>query len=318
MPGPGAALETWVGGYRRPGPGLAYPSLLRPEAGTRDQARPWQVVIGLVAGFVAYEALLVALPRWLIGAAWLVAGRPGTWAGYLADAAGYLNPSGMVAFNLTIGLLIPLSVLLVATVHRTGPGWLASVAGRVRWGYLVACLGLAVVVLNAMQVVAWWAAGPLPHLAPQPGFAGWLAVILATVWVQAAGEEAFFRGYLVQALGSLAASPWVGVVASAVLFAFMHGSQDLPLFLNRLAFGLVAGLLVWRTGGLEAGIAGHVVNNVFAYVWAGLTTGIAATRGVSELDWAASVIGVGGYALYAVGAVLLSRLMRQEIRTAAA
>ena len=72
-----------------------------------------------------------------------------------------------------------------------------------------------------------------------------------------------------QALGSLVARPWFGVVVSAVVFALLHGLQNPPLFVDRLAFGLLAGWLVWRTGGLEAGIAAHVVNNVFAYVMAG-------------------------------------------------
>ena len=87
-------------------------------------------------------------------------------------------------------------------------------------------------------------------------------VILLTSPLQAAAEEIFFRGYLMQALGSLVAKPWFGVVASALVFALLHGTQNLPLFVDRLAFGLLAGLLVWRTGGLEAGIAAHVVNNV--------------------------------------------------------
>ena len=44
-------------------------------------------------------------------------------------------------------------------------------------------------------------------------------------------------------------------------------------------------MLVWRTGGLEAGIAAHVVNNVFAYVIAGLTTSIATLKAVREISW---------------------------------
>ena len=59
--------------------------------------------------------------------------------------------------------------------------------------------------------------------------------------------------------GSASSSP-------SVVFALLHGTQNLPLFADRLVFGLLAGLLVWRTGGLEAGIAAHVINNVFAYL----------------------------------------------------
>ena len=37
------------------------------------------------------------------------------------------------------------------------------------------------------------------------------------------------------------------------------------MFVDRFAFGLVAGLLVVLTGGLEAGIAMHVLNNWLAF-----------------------------------------------------
>ena len=97
---------------------------------------------------------------------------------------------------------------------------------------------------------------------PQPGFWGFLVVIILTSPLQAAAEEIFFRGYLMQALGSLVAQPWFGVVVSAVVFALMHGVQNPALFLDRLGFGLLAGFLVWRTGGLEAGIGAHVINNI--------------------------------------------------------
>ena len=53
-----------------------------------------------------------------------------------------------------------------------------------------------------------------------------------------------------------------------MLFALAHGAQDPPVFVDRLAFGLVAGILVIATGGLEAGIAMHVLNNFLAYGFA--------------------------------------------------
>jgi len=55
------------------------------------------------------------------------------------------------------------------------------------------------------------------------------------------------------------------VLVPAVLFALAHGAQDAPIFVDRLAFGVVAGVLVIATGGLEAGIAMHVLNNFLAY-----------------------------------------------------
>ena len=50
-----------------------------------------------------------------------------------------------------------------------------------------------------------------------------------------------------------------------MLFALAHGAQSAPVFFDRFAFGLVAGVLVIGTGGLEAGIAMHVLNNWLAF-----------------------------------------------------
>ena len=91
-------------------------------------------------------------------------------------------------------------------------------------------------------------------------------MILLLTPLQAAGEEYAFRGYLQQAFGGLFGSRVFAVGLSSLLFALAHGlGQSWPVFVDRLAFGLVAGVLVILTGGLEAGIAMHVLNNWLAF-----------------------------------------------------
>ena len=58
---------------------------------------------------------------------------------------------------------------------------------------------------------------------------------------------------------------WWRCSASATLFALAHGVQNFPLFFDRFAFGLMAGLVVVLVGGLEAGIALHILNNLLAF-----------------------------------------------------
>ena len=56
------------------------------------------------------------------------------------------------------------------------------------------------------------------------------------------------------------------MLVPALLFALAHGlGQSAPVFFDRFAFGVVAGILVIRTGGLEAAIAMHVLNNFLAF-----------------------------------------------------
>lgn len=185
-----------------------------------------------------------------------------------------VTPAGLLELNLVWAMAIPASGAVVLLLQRLSPGWLVSVVGRIRWRWLVACLGLSVVALAATVVVSMW----FPQ---QPGaevtgeLNDWSArtrdfvlVIVLLTPLQAAGEEFAFRGYLTQACGGLvrgrAAAP-VAVVVPALLFALAHGAQSAPVFVDRLAFGLVAGALTILTGGLEAGIAMHVLNNWAAF-----------------------------------------------------
>ena len=66
------------------------------------------------------------------------------------------------------------------------------------------------------------------------------------------GGEYGFRGYLMLASGSLFLSRVAAIVITSLLFALAHGTQNLPLFFDRFAFGLMAGLAVVLIGGLEA------------------------------------------------------------------
>jgi membrane protease YdiL (CAAX protease family) len=92
-----------------------------------------------------------------------------------------------------------------------------------------------------------------------------LLVTLVLTPLQAAGEEYLFRGYLTQAFGTIVPTAFA-VLVPALLFGLAHGlGQGLPIFIDRFAFGLVAGVLVVLTGGIEAGLAMHLVNNWIAF-----------------------------------------------------
>ncbi|SFC41239.1 hypothetical protein SAMN04487968_106116 [Nocardioides terrae] len=188
--------------------------------------------------------------------------------------AGHVVTPGSLAFlNLALASTIPMVMILTYVLHGwLRPGWLASVVGRIRWGWLLVCLGISVIALVATLLVSALlpAAGDTDDMGGQlndftPTTLAFLLVIVFLTPLQAAGEEYAFRGYLTQAVGGLFRRRWVAVVIPALLFALAHGAQDVPVFFDRFAFGLVAGVLVMATGGLEAGIAMHVLNNFLAF-----------------------------------------------------
>ncbi|MFL5514531.1 MAG: CPBP family intramembrane glutamic endopeptidase [Gemmatimonadales bacterium] len=270
----------------------------------------WRSMLGVMFGLSLFLLLSTVVSQIVVVIGWALTAADQSYAGYVRSAFAFERPIGLLATNLGIVSLIPISIAMLTVMHQVHPRWLMSVQPWIRWRYLLICLAIALVSLNGMLLLSQLAAGERPGLAVQHGFWGFLAVILLTSPLQAAAEEIFFRGYLLQALGSLVSRPWFGVVVSSVVFALLHGTQNLPLFVDRLAFGLLAAVLVWRTGGLEAGIAAHVVNNVFAYGIAGVTTGIATLKALQGIGWVDAAFDVGGFAVFALLAYLAFRALR--------
>jgi membrane protease YdiL (CAAX protease family) len=289
-----------------------YPQILRTESYVR-----WRSLAGVGLGLSLFLVLTAVISQAVIALAWATTASGAPYRDYYTAAIAFAKPSGMLGANLSIAALIPIAWMLMALIHRVRPRWLSSVEPKIRWKFLLLSLAVATVALNGVLWLSTLVQG-LPPIRMQPNFWAFLVVIILTSPIQAAAEEIFFRGYLMQALGSLVAQPWFGVVVSSLVFALLHGVQNLPLFLDRLAFGLLAALLVWRTGGLEASIAAHVINNVFAYLVAALTTSIATLKAVQEIGWLDAAFDVGGFALFAVLAYLLSRLLKLRTRVSLA
>ena len=196
-------------------------------------------------------------------------------------------------------------MLAIVLTHRIRPGWLSSVAGRLRWGLLARMTLLALVVVVVFTLLGGFLPvdDDMPTEMPETvALSTWLAfavVVLLTTPLQAAAEEYAFRGYALQALTAWFRTPWVGAVITSLVFAFAHGSQNLPLFLDRFAFGLVACWLVVRTGGLEAAIGLHVVNNVLIFLLSAAIDDVGDALMVSEIPWSLVVLDVGQMVVFA-------------------
>ena len=236
----------------------------------------WRSVVGSLLLIVLVFGLIPLVGGGIAIVVLMAGGKSASEAATVLDLTQEVTPTALALVNIVLASAIPMAWLVSRTLHGLKPRWLASVAPRIRWKYLLACLGLSVVALVASLIVAVLlptAAGGEP-VGELNEFTrrtrDFLIVILLLTPFQAAGEEYLFRGYLTQAFGSLVrarrAAQVLAVVGPALIFALFHGfSQAPPVFFDRFAFGLVAGILVLRTGGLEASIAMHVLNNFLAY-----------------------------------------------------
>ncbi|WP_237206975.1 CPBP family intramembrane glutamic endopeptidase [Rothia nasimurium] len=145
-------------------------------------------------------------------------------------------------------------------------GLIHSVAGRMRWGWLATCCGLAALLVVVLPLAFDLAVGAryIPSTSlPTGGLIAMLVAIILVVPVQAYAEELVFRGYLMQTIGRWLKHPAWAIIIPAPLFMLGH-LYDLWGQLSVLVMGLAAGYITWRTGGLEAAIALHVVNNLLA------------------------------------------------------
>lgn len=291
-----------------------------PQALRGPKHRWWRPLLGLAA--VVACAVLLAGAMLLYALAFVVAEALGVQLpdpSSLTDAW-FVSPVGLLVTNLGLALGIPIA--LVATWAQAGRGGLvSSVLGRVRWRLLLGALGVALLLLvplafagdllltqldlpadgtgtgsgaggDAAAEEPWW------PLTPASGWLVLAVVVLLTTPLQAAGEEYFFRGWLTQWTGSMLRWRWPAIVVPAVLTAFLfalaHGAQSPWLFADRLVFGLVASLLVWRTGGLECAVALHVANNLLAFGLAIAYDGLEDSLLITEIAPAEGAVSIAG------------------------
>lgn len=90
---------------------------------------------------------------------------------------------------------------------------------------------------------------------------------------QAAFEEIFCRGYLMQGFAVLAGNRWVPLIMTSLIFGLMHFLNPevsefgfgtmMPQY---ILFGLIFGLITILDDGIEAAMGAHAANNLFLCV----------------------------------------------------
>lgn len=181
---------------------------------------------------------------------------------------------------------IPLFLLMVVSVIVMIPalwlgmlafgfkptGFLFSVAGRVRWRWLgftlLPALGFSAVLLVS-ELANFFASGRHPEqLQNIPYLVLITVLVVVLVPLQATAEELVFRGYFMQLSGSYIRQPVIAVIVSTALFGVGHVYSPEAL-INSLLVGLATGWLSYKTGGIEAAVSLHVLNNVTVFLLVG-------------------------------------------------
>ena len=85
-------------------------------------------------------------------------------------------------------------------------------------------------------------------------------------------EELFFRGVVERILLKLKTSPWVGIIASAMLFTMIHEFpyQAIGAFIG----GVIYGWVYYKTKSIYLTFSMHAVNNIIAFIGNFLDDGV--------------------------------------------
>ena len=263
-------------------------------ARTQANYRWWRPLVTAVVAVAAYLAMMLLL---FAAAAVAVLIDPRLAASL--DAVGVdgdmYDPFQFFSLMASLILMIPAVIVGVAAGRRP-VGTILSVAGRLRWGVLGRSLAICLSVYVASQLLvvamAWLAGEPV---APtwQP-YSWWLILAaLLIVPLQAAAEEFACRALPMQVFGAWLRNPFWGILLPLPLFVAGH-TYNVPGLISVAGFALAAGVLVWRTGGLEAAIVLHAVNNSLGFAFGAI--GLVDLNGteVAAVDAVASIATVTG------------------------
>ncbi len=241
-------------------------------------------VLGVVYYFTLSTAWTMPFMPYLIESGMLDLTDLSAMSALLLDTQ---KPISMLLSLGSVALILPAVLLAMLSVGLRPMGRVWSVALRIRWRWIGRTLLPAVATLVVMNVVGigigWAVTGGSGEelFAPSEidmSAALWSGlIVLLLVPIQSTAEEVAYRGALVQSLGAwfggargasafarFVRGPWLPIAVSALAFAFSH-FYDVWGWISVAGMGVVAAWLSWRTGGIEAAISLHVVNNLVAF-----------------------------------------------------
>jgi uncharacterized protein len=191
----------------------------------------------------------------------------------LIDDGSELHPLlGLAGCFGGVAVLLPAVALTVRWAGGRTVGSVSSTAGRLRRRWMCSCLPPALVLVGLLVAVTA-ARDPPWDAAAWPGWGTYAllaAGALLVVPLQAAAEEYLTRGWLVQVFAVWTRFRWLAAAPGVLLFVAGHGTTDPWAVADLTVFAVVCCWLTFRTGGLEAAIVLHAVNNVVAVLVLGL------------------------------------------------
>ena len=203
---------------------------------------------------------------------------PGFWNddfSAIDETAALENMADPAMFSLlmfSLIIMIPAVWLAYLLLGSKPVGLLVSVTGKIRWKWLSIALAASAVIYGIyfainllIEALGLVDSAPVPASSIPTNPLFYVILVLLLTPLQCAAEELVFRGALMQIIGSWLKHPLFAILLPVPLFTFGH-IYDVYGLLDVAFYAVAAGYLTWRTGGLEAAMAVHIINNTFLFL----------------------------------------------------
>ncbi|MCK4662574.1 MAG: CPBP family intramembrane metalloprotease [Bacteroidales bacterium] len=95
-----------------------------------------------------------------------------------------------------------------------------------------------------------------------------LLISLVIIPLQTSFEELFHRGYLLQTFAYFLKYPWIAIILTSIIFGLLHAGthSEIEVISYFIIIGLILGIIVIVTNGLEVVLGMHAVQNLFSLI----------------------------------------------------
>ena len=226
------------------------------------------VFFAVLLGFVVLAAILAGQMTGVSPAA-ILSGNSG---GY--DNIDMYSPVGAIMNIGSVAVSLLAFFLATLVVRYRSFGTYQSVTGKWRMRHFLIYFAIGLIIVALPLIILSFIEG---EVTGQIHFtvAGFIICVVLGFF-QCCAEEHIFRGLLMQTFGGWTRITIVAIILQAVPFALIH-PYNLTGKISVLLSGILMGVMVYFTGGLEASCAYHILNNVTLYIISGFGVQTVAT-----------------------------------------
>lgn len=189
------------------------------------------------------------------------------------ESIGYLSPNvTLLLLIVSYGIFLAGVYFTAKFVHRRSLRSVGTGRPKIDWSRVWFAFGVSAAYWILVNMLLWcinpeeyiYIFRPLPFLL-------YFCILLVMALLSSLQEQFFFRGYLLQGLGSVSGNRWLPLLVVSVLFALMYASHPemvaagfYPMLLRYLSYALFLGILTLMDDGTELAIGFDAANRLVA------------------------------------------------------